>query len=75
MISVYKILTNNIPSTRSHNMKICSEKLPNTDIRRNFFSQRVVVPWNSLPPEVVNSPNVNIFKGNYDRMVLNKVKN
>ena len=91
MISVYKILnnltdvdntpifsmssTNNILSTRSHNMKIGSEKLPNTEIRRNFFSHRVVVPWNSLPPEVVNSPNVNIFKGNYDRMVLNKAKN
>ena len=91
MISVYKILnnltdvdntpifnmsdTNNIPFTRSHGMKICSEKLPNADIRRNFFSQRVVIPWNSLPPEVVNSPNVDIFKGNYDKMVLNKAKN
>ena len=90
MITVYKILNNiadvdntpifntngmnNLQSTRSHNMKICSEKLPTTDTRRNFFSQRVVVPWNSLPPEVVNSPNVKIFKGNYDRMVL-KAKN
>ena len=38
------------------------------ELRRNFFSQRVVNPWNALPSSVKNSLSVNNFKNNYDKL-------
>ena len=41
-----------------------------TDIRRNFFSVRVVSFWNSLPIEVKESRNVTIFKTKLEELVI-----
>ena len=36
------------------------------ELCRNFFSNRVITPWNNLPPHVKSAQTVNQFKARYD---------
>jgi ribonucleases P/MRP protein subunit RPP40 len=52
--------------TRGHSLKLQKDRCK-TRIRSNFFSQRVINMWNSLPTEVVGAPSLNSFKGRLDK--------
>ena len=80
MIEVYKIMTgkdkidkqqffplaDNNYGLRGHSLKI--RKDSNLDIRKHFFSQRVVNAWNKLPQHVVDAPSINSFKNRLDNL-------
>ena len=51
--------------TRGHSKKLDKERC-SREIRRIFFSQRIVSTWNSLPESVVTAPTVNAFKNRLD---------
>ncbi|KFW67767.1 hypothetical protein AS28_14584, partial [Pygoscelis adeliae] len=43
------------------------------DIRKKFFTMRVVRHWNSLPREVVDAPSLEVFKARLDGTLSNLV--
>ena len=47
--------------TRSNGWKLIKER-SNLELRRNFLTVRTINLWNSLPPEVVNAPTLEVFK-------------
>ena len=54
--------------TRGHNLKI-KKKNCRLDVRKYYFTHRVVEHWNNLPGDVVNSVNLNVFKKKLDGLM------
>ena len=52
--------------TRGHKYKLVKVR-SRLNIRKNYFSQRVINEWNKLPAVVVEAESVNGFKNRYDR--------
>ena len=43
-----------------------------TELRNNFWSQRVVDPWNALPDQVKQAESLNVFKNGIDNLLFKK---
>ena len=79
MIETYKIITEKydieaIPNiqranpdlaTRGHTYKLAKIR-STTKTRTNFFTNRIVDPWNNLPQNIVSAPTLNSFKNRLD---------
>ena len=83
MITVHQVITGKMDinmqilfvfadgrQTRGHQYKLKTPKMCHTEIRRNSFSHRIVLPWNNLTEEIVTSKTTDEFKRKYDKHVL-----
>ena len=57
--------------TRGHSLRIRGKSF-RTEMRRTFFTQRVVNLWNSLPQKVVEASSLAIFKRELDVALVAK---
>ena len=57
--------------TRGHNLRLKGRSFK-TEMRRNFFSLRVMNLWNSLPQKAVEAKSLTVFKTEIYRFLINK---
>jgi hypothetical protein len=50
------------------------QKPARLEIRRNFFTQRVVKKWNAIPSDVKRAKNVKMFKMHYKKTAQERTR-
>ena len=55
---------------RGHIYHVKHQETPHGSIRKYFYSQRIITPWNNLPSELMLCKSVEEFKHKYDKLVL-----
>ena len=53
-------------NTREASEDLLVPKMTKLDVRKNFFSNRIVQAWNDLPLEIRMASSVNGFKNSYN---------